>query len=137
MYIRKLEPGDIEAILAIHKKSPMKYDIPILDSPNILTAQVVVDEDDKPKVLLCAERVAEMMLVMDHEWTVPAVRWTALQALYHDVVPRLYRDGIRSAYAFIGDDVPKGYVSRLMGLKAGRMTATALKWQREDFDGRP
>ena len=128
MQIRPMEARDIPKIEEIYAKSPMKYDLPMLDSPNLLSALVMVDDKDEPHVMLAAERVAEMYLVMDHDWETPAYRAIALQNLHLEVGPRLRAIGIKSAYAFLGPDVPKGYDRRLYRLGAREMIWRCVKW---------
>ncbi len=136
MFIRAMTQSDIPKIEAIYAKSPIKYDIPMLDSPNLLSALVMVDEADNPRVMLAGERVAEMFLVMDHGWQTPAFRAIALNELHNEVVPRLQTMGIRSAYAFLGPDVPAGYDRRLYKLGARKMIWRAVKWIAGGEDGR-
>lgn len=131
MFIREMKPEDVPKIEAIYAKSPMKYDLPMLDSKNLMCPLVMVDDDDEPHVLLAGERVAEMFLVMDHEWQTPAFRAIALAELHSAVVPKLKQEGIRAAYAFLGPDVPRGYERRLWKLGARVMEWKCLKWIRE------
>lgn len=130
MNIRAMKPEDVPKIEAIYARSPAKYDLPMLDSPNLLSALVMVDEDDKPHALLVAEMVAEMYLVMDHDFETPAYRAIALTELAKAVVPQLELKGIHSAYAFLGPDIPKGYDRRLYRLGARKMIWRCLKWIR-------
>lgn len=128
MLIRAMRKDDIPKIEAIYASSPLKYDIPMLDSPVLLSALVMVDENDEPRVMLAAEQVAEMVLVMDHSWQTPAFRAIALKELHSAVVPVLEVKGIRAAYAFLGPDVPKGYQKRLHAMGANLMNWVCLKW---------
>lgn len=128
MIIRAMKTEDIPKIEAIYARSPAKYDVPMLDSPNLLTSLVMVDDDDEPHALLAGEMVAEMFLVIDHEWETPAYRAIALNELAKAVVPQLEARGIHSAYAFLGPDIPTGYDKRLYRLGARIMTWRCVKW---------
>jgi hypothetical protein len=121
-------PEDIPKLQEIHGKSPMKYDVLELDGANLLTALVVCDDEDSPHVMLAAERVAEMVLIMDHEWESPAFRNVALGELHRKIAPIVLGEGISSAYAFLGPDVPRGYDKRLYALGARQMIWRCVKW---------
>ena len=78
MFIRALQPGDIPKIEAIYKQSPLKYDIPMLDSPMIDDALVMVGDDDEPHALMMTEKVTEIYLVLAKNWETPAFRAVAV-----------------------------------------------------------
>lgn len=121
MIIREMRAEDIPKIEAIYRNSPAKYDIPMLDSPMIETAFVMVDEKDEPRAMLAAEKVTEMFLVLDHKWETPAFRAIAVGELAASVRARVESSGIRAAYAFLGPDIPQGYDRRLFRLGARQM----------------
>jgi hypothetical protein len=130
MFIRDLQPADIPKMEAIYKLSPAKYDLPLLDSKLIESALVMVDDDDEPHALIAAERVAEIFLVMDHRWETPAFRAVALAELAKATRDRMEASGYRAAYAFLGDDVPKGYDRRLFRLGARKMIVRCVQFVR-------
>ena len=116
MVIRPMRDDDIPKIKAMHSESMQKYDIPELTDANLVTACVVVDDSDAPHAVLMARRTAEMYVVIDHEWESPAWRLVALKELVEATKPKMEAQGFTDAYAFLGPDVPKSYLRRLMAL---------------------
>lgn len=131
MFIRALQPGDIPKIEAIYKQSPLKYDIPMLDSTMLEESLVMVGDDDEPHALMTAEKVTEIFLVLDPKWETPAFRAVAVSELAKTIRQRLEEKGYRSSYAFLGDDIPRGYDRRLFQLGARKMMVRAVRFQRE------
>ena len=131
MFIRVLQPGDIPKIEAIYKQVPAKYDIPMLDSPMIDDALVMVGDDDEPHALMMTEKVTEIYLVLDKNWETPAFRAVAVSELGKTIRQRWEEKGYRSSYAFLGDDIPRGYDRRLFQLGARKMMVRAVRFQRE------
>jgi len=132
MILRPMRTDDIPKLLAIHAESRAKYGMPALDDVNVLEAMVAVDEEDNPRVLLTAERVAELVLVMDHTWETPAYRAVALGELVKEMRDRLLSKDLNSSYAFLGPDVPRSYERRLWKLGARAMDWKCVKWIRGD-----
>lgn len=130
MFIRAMRAKEVPKIEAIYAQARAKYDVPLLDGPNIDAALVAVDENDEPRVLLAAERVVELFLVMDHAWETPAIRKIALESLAKEMRRRLEDKGYRVGYAFLGDDIPSSYDRRLWILGATRMVARCLQFMR-------
>jgi hypothetical protein len=131
MFIRALQPGDIPKIEAIYKQSPLKYDIPMIDSPMIDDALVMVGDDDEPHALMMTEKVTEIYLVLDKNWETPAFRAVAVSELGKTIRRRWEEKGYRSSYAFLGNDIPRGYDRRLFQLGARKMMVRAVRFQRE------
>ena len=131
MFIRALQPGDIPKIEAIYKQSPLKYDIPMLDSPMIDDALVMVGDDDEPHALMMTEKVTEIYLVLDKNWETPAFRAVAVSELGKTIRQRWEEKGYRSSYAFLGDDIPRGYDRRLFQLGARKMMVRCVRFQKE------
>ena len=131
MFIRALQPGDIPKIEAIYKQSPLKYDIPMLDSPMIDDALVMVGDDDEPHALMMTEKVTEIYLVLDKNWETPAFRAVAVSELGKTIRQQWEEKGYRSSYAFLGNDIPRGYDRRLFQLGARKMMVRAVRFQRE------
>jgi hypothetical protein len=128
MIIRRLEKRDILKLEEIYLRSPMKYVLPMLDSPELLESLVMVDENDEPHVMVSALKVAEMFLIMDHEWETPAFRAVAFSELFAEMRPRLEAMGVSNAYAFMGPSVPKGFDRLLHKLGARIMEWRCVKW---------
>ena len=128
MLIRPMKKDDIPKIEEIYRKSPAKYDLPMLDSKNLLSCLVVVDEDDNPRALLAAEKVVELFLVMDHDFEQPSTRLLIIELLAKEITVRLNAQGIYTAYAFLGPDIPSSYHRRLFKLGARKMIWDCVKW---------
>ena len=126
MIIRPAKASDIPKLKALHASSLAKYDLPNLDDVNLITALIVVDEADEPKVLLLARRTAEISVVLDHDWESPAWRLLALKELVKEMHNQLVAQGFDDAYAFVGPDVPKSYVRRLMDMGCRLMDWTCI-----------
>lgn len=131
MQIRAMRPSDIPKLESLYARARAKYDIPLLDTKMIVAAPVLVDDNDEPRMMLAAEQVAEIFLVMDHEWETPNVRMVGLTMLGKEIRRRLEDKGFRAAYAFLGPDIPTGYDRKLCAkLHARRMVRRCLKWIR-------
>ena len=131
MIVRELKPEDAESIKELHSASKQKYDVPELK--DCITAYAVVDEQDVPRGTLLSRRTAEMYLILDHEWESPATRLAAVKALVEATKPRLIADGYSDAYAFLGPDIPKSYLRRLMELGARKMIWTCVHFLRGEM----
>ena len=134
MRIRELKSADIPLVERLHANSKLRYSIPSLYGNNILDAQCMVDEEDRPRMILVAERVAELYLVLDAGWQTPAFRAVAITELHQKVRENLEVEGIQSAYAFLGDDVPKGYDRRLYRLGGALMDVRCMKFESNKKD---
>ena len=132
MLIRELKPSDIPKLEAIYGRSPMKYDLPMLDSPELLASLVYADDKDEPHILVSSLKVAEMFLIMDHDWETPAFRSIAFSELFEQMKPKLVEMGISNAYAFMGPLVPKGFDRLLYKLGARVMEWRCVKWIKEN-----
>jgi len=121
MMIRRIERRDHEKIRAIYAKAPSKFGNEKIDfkGRNFVTALVVVDEDDNPRMMLSFHRTAEARLVMDHDYDVPAFRLVALGELIEAAKPRMTALGYDDVIATIGPDVPRGYLKRLKRFGCG------------------
>lgn len=128
MLLRAMRKDDIPKIEAIYRKSEAKYDLPMLDAKNVEEALVMVDEDDEPHVFLASEKVAELFLVMDHEFESPAFRLLAIDLLSKEMRVRLEAKGYNTVYAFLGPDIPKSYHRRLYKFGARKMIWDCVKW---------
>ncbi len=109
MRIRKLERRDIPKLYEIYWRSPYEFGLPAFDSPELLESLVAVDENDTPYMMLSALRIADMFLLVDHEWKTPALRAMAICDLFSEMKPRLIAMGISNATAWIGPKVPTGF----------------------------
>jgi len=131
MVIRELRQSDIPKLEAIYARSPMKYELPALNSRELLDSLVMADEKDEPHILVSSLKVVEMFLIMDHEWETPAFRAAAFCKMFEQMKPRLIAMGISNAYAFMGPLVPKGFDRLLYSLGARVMEWRCVKWIKE------
>ena len=131
MVIRRLEKRDIPKLEEIYLRAPVKYVLPALDSPELFEALVAVDENDEPHLMVSALMVAEMILVIDHNWETPALRAEAFVSLFVEMKSRLEAMGVTDAYAFMGPKVPRGFDRLLYKLGAIASECRLVKWIKE------
>jgi hypothetical protein len=122
--------SDVAKVQALCEHSHLKYEPQPLDS--LESAFVVVDEDDEPRAMMGAERVAEIILVLDRDYQTPSFRAVIVEALAARVRESLESNNYRAAYAFFGDDVPKGFDRRLYEMGARQMVNRCVKFVRGD-----
>ena len=123
MEFRDLLPGDVEAIRARSEKG---YD-KLPDPQDFDEAIVGLDSDGEPRIIMKAQRVAEIYMLMDHAWETPAMRWAIIEQAHQQMQKRLVAKGYRVAYAFFADGVPNGYVRRLIPLGWQRKIERCLR----------
>jgi hypothetical protein len=128
MTIRRLEKRDIPKLEEIYLRSPYEYGLPAFDSPELFESLVAVDENDEPHVMVSALKIADMFLVMDHDWATPALRAEAFCCLFAEMKPRLEAMGVSNALAFIGPKVPMGFDRLMKKLGAFSMDWRCVKW---------
>lgn len=110
MKFRELREGEIEAL---KERSKMPYDK--LEFPKDLEeAFVLEDEEGTARMVLMAEKVAEIFMLIDHEWSSPAMRWEAVRAGNQELRRRLTEKGFKVGYAIFPDSVPEGWLKRLV-----------------------
>ena len=124
MRFRDTITGDLEQILL---NSPKEYDKldPPADAEESIT---MVDDDGVPRMVMKAEKVAEIYLAIDHRWHSPAMRWAMIQEAHGEMEQRLLRKGYHTAYSFFADGVPNGYIRRLVGLGWQRMIERCVRF---------
>jgi hypothetical protein len=131
MTVRRLEKRDIPKLEEIYLRSPYEYGLPAFDSPELFESLVAVDENDEPHVMVSALMVAEMILIIDHEWETPALRADAFCSLFVEMKSRLEAMGVTDAYAFMGPEVPRGFDRLLHELGAIASECRLVKWIKE------
>ncbi len=117
--IRDVAPKDYKKLEILHAKAPAKYELMDFTGKNFIMGQVVVDENDDPRILLCFQRTAEAQVVIDHEFDVPHFRLAALGELIAAAKPRMIAMGYDDSIGTVGPDVPRRYLERLKGLGCG------------------
>ena len=127
MEFRELRDGDIERLRARSKK---EYD-KLPDPRDVEDAIVGVDESGEPRVIMKAERVAELYMIMDHDWATPALRWSVIEQAHRVMRDRLKEKNYRTAYSFFADGVPNGYIRRLVKLGWNRMVERCIRFAEE------
>jgi hypothetical protein len=80
-----------------------------------------VDESGEARIVLKAQRVAELYMILDHGWETPAMRWAMIEQAHQHMRERLIEKGYKVAYSFFADGVPNGYVRRLIPLGWSRV----------------
>jgi hypothetical protein len=128
MKIRAMRSDDVPKIRTICENSDLKYDPFPLES--LESAFVMADENDEPRAMMGAERVAEIILVLDNNWQSPAFRLHVIEQMAIAIRKSLEDNNYRAAYAFFGDDVPKGYDRKLYRMGARKMVARCVKFLR-------
>ena len=119
-----MRAGDIEAIKEHSKKL---YDK--LDGPKIADESIVgVDDQGVARSVIAAEKVAELYMVLDHEWETPAMRWAMIEQAHREMLSRLRGKGYRVGYSFFADGVPNGYIRRLIPLGWTRMIERCVRY---------
>lgn len=119
-----MRAGDIEAI---KERSKMLYDK--LEGPKVAEESIVgVDDAGVARIVISAERVAELYMVLDHEWQTPAMRWAMIEQAHKEMLGRLKVKGYRVGYSFFADGVPNGYIRRLIPLGWTRMIDRCVRY---------
>lgn len=124
MRFRETVAGDLESIRA---RSKEPYDK--LDGPTVAEeSMTAVDDEGTPRLVMKAERVAEIYMAVDHGWNTPAMRWAMIEQAYQDMREKLEVKGYVVAYCFFPDGVPNGYIRRLVALGAQRMMDRCIRF---------
>ena len=123
MIFRELMAGDVELI---RSRSVKGYD-KLPDPQDFEDAIVGLDDSGEPRIVMKAERVAEIFMIMDHEFESPAMRWAMIEESHRVMQERLQRKGYKVAYSFFADGVPNGYLRRLVRLGWGRMIDRCMR----------
>ncbi len=124
MEFRAYIDGDVEAIRA---RSKMPYD-KLPDPQDFDDALVGVDESGEARIVLKAQRVAELYMILDHGWETPAMRWAMIEQAHQHMRERLIEKGYKVAYSFFADGVPNGYVRRLIPLGWSRVIDRCVRF---------
>lgn len=127
MRIRELQTGDIEAIRA---RSEKPYD-KLPEPREHEDALVMVDDRGEPRLVMKAEKVAEVFMILDHEYETPAMRWLMIEVAHREMRKRLEGKGYNTAYSFFADGVPNGYIRRLIPLGWNRVIDRCARFCRE------
>lgn len=124
MVFRELRAGDVEAVRA---RSSKPYD-KLPDPQDFDEAIVGIDSDGEPRIIMKAQRVAEIYMLMDHEFETPAMRWAMISQAHREMQQRLTAKGYKVAYSFFADGVPNGYIRRLIPLGWTRVIDRCLRF---------
>lgn len=118
LMVRDYQPGDKEALAAIHEAQGLDYKFPDVDGPLFFVKKVLVDESGKIMAALVLRICAETMLLMDPEQE-PQEKLTEMQELQSSVLSEAYKQGLDEIHA----SVPEiGFDKRLiqLGWEKGR-----------------
>jgi hypothetical protein len=110
--VRDYQPGDKEALQAIHKAQGIDYEFPDVDGPLFFIKKLLVDESGKIKAALVLRICAETMLLMDPEQE-PQEKLTEMQELQSSVLNEAYKQGLDEIHAVIPEI---GFDKRLIQL---------------------
>jgi hypothetical protein len=124
MQFRETQLGDIIAIRAHSGKS---YD-KLPDPQDADEAFTIVDDFGVPRMVMKAQKVAELYMILDHEFETPAMRWALIEMAHREMRNRLEAKGYTVAYSFFADGVPNGYVRRLIPLGWNRVIDRCIRF---------
>ena len=116
MNIRRLENGDIEQIRKIFEAQGFDYELPELDSNNIIAKKVVTDENNTARMGVAARITVELYGFVDHTWDTPAVRFAALKQLHEAMRQELKEKGIEDGHFWCPPQLVKSFGRRMMRL---------------------
>jgi hypothetical protein len=124
MQIRDTQDGDLESVLL---GSPKEYDKlhPPAEAEEAIT---MLDDEGIPRLVMKAQRVAEVYLAIDHRYQTPAMRWAMIERCHAEMQRRLLGKGYNVAYSFFADGVPNGYIRRLVRLGWSRMVERCVRF---------
>ena len=124
MRFRETMAGDVEEIAG---RSSKGYDK--LPGPEVCEEAITfLDEEGSPRLVMKAEKVAELYLAIDHAWSTPAMRWSMIDAASGEMMRRLIAKGYQVGYSFCADGVPNGYLRRLVAKGWNRMIERCLRY---------
>ena len=124
MRFRNTIPGDVEQVLAGSGKPYDKLPGPE-ETEEAITG---LDHDGKPRIVVKAERVAELWLAIDHTWADPATRWNTIELAHAEMFTRLRGRGYWVGYCFFADGVANGYVRRLVAKGWNRIIERCVRF---------
>ncbi len=124
MEFRALQVGDVERI---RSRSDKEYD-KLPDPEDFEESLVGIDESGEPRIVMKAQRVAEIFMAIDHTWGTPALRWALIEQAHREMRGKLEVKGYRVAYSFFADGVPNGYVRRLILLGWNRIIDRCMRF---------
>lgn len=116
--------GDLESIRGSSAQAYDKLPGPVNPEESITG----VDADGKPRIVVQAEKVAELYLAMDHGWADPATRWGIIEQAHQEMLSRLRLKGYTVGYSFFADGVPNGYIRRLVAKGWNRMMERCVRY---------
>lgn len=119
---RPLEERDLPVLQAIYDRLPYRFDdgFPDFLSEEYEAAEVVVDTDDRPLMVVGAKRAVEMVMICDPSRPV-LVRIHGIAMLHAALRKMLRALGYREASSFIPPEIEKTH---------GRTMERRFGWQR-------
>lgn len=122
MKLRDARPDDYEALQKIHQQNGFDYDLPEFHGFDCV--QVIVDDEDRPVMAVCARKFAEITLLVDRTWETPAWRLAALKRLHAAMEIKLNFRGFREAACWLAPEIAKGF---------GRRLTQIFGWKKSDW----
>jgi hypothetical protein len=112
MHLRDFKASDYEAVKELYVRQGFEYELP--DMAAFMEIQVVVDDSDKPVMVLAARPTVEMFLVLDKEWETPQWRLEAFKLIHEAMRGKLEAAGITDAHCWLPPEIEKSFAKRLM-----------------------
>jgi hypothetical protein len=97
---------------------------------DVISAFVVVDEDDLPVAMVAAHHIAEVRCTVDRGWGNPAWRRDALTLAHDAMCEDLHKKGFRRAVAQLEGAIGRRFAKRL-GEMRGWVRSRGISVERE------
>jgi hypothetical protein len=123
MSVRDLRDSDLPQLEAMHRQQGYDYPLPDFRDAEFVSKQVVVDEHDRPYMVLVARRTVELYLLCDPGYGTPGLRWMAIKTLRDAMSGVLKALGFTDVHAWIPPAIEKSFTRRLK-----RMGWTKAAW---------
>lgn len=112
MTMRDATAADYPAIAALHAAQGIECPLPQPGSGATLAA-TVVEDGGRIVAALFAVRCAEIVMVLDHAWRTPRLRWTVVEALHGGMERKLRRLKVDSGYCWLAPQFARGFARKL------------------------
>lgn len=113
MHTRKMSAGDAPQIEQIFKAQGFDYELPRIESGNILAKRVLCD-GGSVRMGVMARVTVELYGFVDPSWETPAVRLYALQTLHEEMRRELKEKGVEDGHFWCPPQLVKSFGRRMM-----------------------
>lgn len=125
--IRAYRDSDYPYLKEMFKSQNFTYDFPEqFDGLNFPVKQVLVDDNDIPRMAIVARQTVELYMLQDKSWMTPAWRLFNLCKIQEETRKRLVEKGYTDAHVFL-PPVIKRFGDRLRDILG--WTDTKEKWR--------